>query len=219
MPSAFTDVSTFGAMSQAVTNTAMSGVMTTFPLRPPPLTPPSVSTPLPPPYPLVVQQAAEELAAIVERYPSLDKARAEIRRLGLDSRGGDSKSALQLLEEARVSLEIPVAEDGGAAGVLLAFRACINACVSELIRRRPLQEEAKTWKTKMASLGRHCGLARLNAAHFDNLGVEVEAMNDQLSAAKDKGLSRTEIQQLFTKGLLFLVSFLTSIDETKLRPK
>jgi hypothetical protein len=64
-----------------------------------------------------------------------------------------------------------------------------------------------------------CGLARLDAAHFDNLGIEAEALNDRLSAAKDKGLSRPEIQHLFTEGLLFLVSFLSSIDESKLRPK
>jgi hypothetical protein len=217
MPPTFTDVSTFAAISQAASNTAMSGVTIAFPLGLSPSIPPPASTL--PPYPLPVKQAAEKLAVIVEKYPSLDKARAEIRRLGIDSRGGDSKSALQLLEEARVTLDIPVAEDGGAAGVLLAFRACINACVSELIRRRPVQEEAKAWKAKVASLGRHCGLARLDTAHFDNLGIEAEAMNDRLSAAKDKGLRRAEIQQLFTKGLLFLVSFLTSIDETKLRPK
>jgi hypothetical protein len=214
MPPMSTDLSAFGAKSQAATNTAISGLMMTFPLRFPPSTPPPAPTP--PPYPLAVQQANEKLAAIVEQYPSLHKTRAEIRRLGLDSRGGNSKSALQLLEEARESLDIPVVKDGGAP--LLAFRACINACVSELIRRRPLQEEVKTWKAKVASLGRHCGLARLDAAHFDNLGIEAEAMNDQLSVAKDKGLSRAEIQRRFTKGLLFLLSFLTSIDETKLRP-
>jgi hypothetical protein len=217
MPPTSTEVSIFGAMSQSVTNTAMSGVMTTYPLQFPPSAASSVSTP--PAYPVIVQQATERLAAIVEKYPSLDKAKAEIRRLGLDSRGGGSKSALRLLEEARITLDVPVAEDCGAAGVLLAFRACINACVSELIQRRPLQEETRTWKAKVVSLGRHCGLARLDAAHFDNLGIEAEAMNDQLSAAKDKGLSRPEIQQLFTKGLLFLVSFLSSIDESKLRPK
>lgn len=217
MPSPVTDVSTFGAVSQAATNTAISGVMTTFPLGLPVSIPPSASTQ--PAYPVVVQQATEKLVAIVEKYPSLDKARAEIQRLGLDSRGGNSRSAIQLLEEARVSLDIPVVEDGGAAGVLLAFRACINACVSELIRRRPLQEEAKTWKAKVASIGRQCGLAGLNAPHFDNLGIEAEAMNDRLSAAKDKNLSRPEIQRLFAKGLLFLVSFLSSIDEYKLRPK
>lgn len=182
------------------------------PTAPPALPPPS-------PYAFVVQQAAERLAAIVEKYPSMEKARIEIRRLGLDTRRGDSKSALHLLEEARVSLDIPVSEDGGAIGTLLGLRGCINACVSELIRRRPAQEDAKTWKAKVASLGRHCGLARLNTAHFDNLGIEAEAMNDWLSAGKDKGLSRPEIQQLFTKGLLFLVSFLSSIDEAKLRPK
>ena len=79
MPPTFTGVSTFGAMSQAVTNTAMSGVMTTFPLRLPAV-PPSSSTPPPPsPYPLIVQQATEKLAVVVEKYPSMDKARAEMR--------------------------------------------------------------------------------------------------------------------------------------------
>jgi hypothetical protein len=215
MPPTFTDVSTFAAMSQAATNTAMSGVMMTFPLGLPP-SPPAAP---PPAYPVAVQQAAERLAAIVEKYPSMDQARVEIRRLGLDTRGGNSKSALQLLEEARVALDIPVSEDGGATGVLLGLRGCINACVSELIRRRPVQEEAKTWKAKVASLGRHCGLDRLGAAHFDNLGIDAEGMNDRLSAGKEKGLSRSEVQQLFTKGLLFLVSLLSSIDESKLRPK
>jgi hypothetical protein len=212
----FLEASTFAAMSQAVTNTAMSGVMITFPLGLPPALP--ASAPLPP-YPAVVQQAAERLAAIVEKYPSMDKARVELRRLGLDTREGDSKSALQLLEEARLALDLPVSEDGGAAGVLLGLRGCINACVSELIRRRLVQEEAKTWKAKVASLGRHCGRARLGAAHFDNLGIEAEGMNDRLSAGKEKRLSRPEVQQLFTKGLLFLLSFLSSIDESKLRPK
>jgi hypothetical protein len=94
----------------------------------------------------------------------------------------------------------------------------LNACVSELLRRRPIQEEAKTWKAKIAALGRHCGLATLDSAHFDNLGIEAEALNDQLSSAKDKKLNRADIQLVFHKGLLFLVSLLGSIDESKLRP-
>ena len=97
MPPTFTDVSTFGAVSQVVANTAISGVMITFPLRLPPAPP---ASPPPSPYPIVVQQATERLAAVVEKYPSMDKARIAIRRLGLDTRRGDSKSALQLLEEA-----------------------------------------------------------------------------------------------------------------------
>jgi len=214
----YSDISTFGAMSQAVANTAVSGVMVTFPLRLPPSTPASSSAPpLPSSYPAVVQQAAEKLATIVEKYPSLEKARAEIRRLGLDSRGGKSKSALQLLEDARMSLDIPIMEDGG--GALITLRECIIAAVSELIRRRPHQEEAKTWKAKVGSLGRHCALSRLDAAHFDNLGLEAESTIDQLSSAKQKGLTRPEILLYFTKGLLFLAALLGSIDESKLRPK
>jgi hypothetical protein len=184
MPPTFTDISTFAAMSQAVTNTAMSGAMMTFPLRFPAATPSSQPAS---PYPVVVQQAVEKLATIVEKYPSMDKARAEIKRLGLDARRGDSKSALQLLQEAGAAMDIPVSEDGGATGVLLGLRGCINACVSELIRRRPTQEEAKTWKAKIASLGRHCGRAQLGTAHFDNLGIDAEVMNDRLSAGEGQG--------------------------------
>lgn len=168
-------------------------------------------------FPLQVRAAADELVLVLEKYPNVDKARAEIQRLGLDSRGGDAKHALQLLEEARASLDI-LATDDGAAGALLSLRACINACVAELIRRRPLSEVARTWKTKVSSLGRQCALAGLDAAHFDNLGVEAETTNDMLSAGKDKQLSRSEIHRRFSMGLLFLVSLLTSIDPTKLRP-
>ncbi len=220
IPPNYTDVSTFSAMSQSVTNTSMSGVMPHFPLRPPSLMQPSFLTPAPSsPYPPSVQKASEKLATIMEKYPSLSNARAEIRRLGLDTASGNSKSALQLLEDARVSLEIPVVEDGGAVGVLIVLRECINVCVSELLRRRPQQEEAKSWKAKLASLGRHCGLKRLDAAHFDNLGTVAESIIDQLSSAKQNGLSRPEIQFLFNRGLLFLGAFLSSIDSSRLKPK
>jgi hypothetical protein len=47
---------------------------------------------------------------------------------------------------------------------------------------------------------------------------EAEALNDQLSSAKDKKLNRADIQLVFHKGLLFLASLLGSIDESKLRP-
>ena len=109
-PPTFTDVSTFAALSQAVANTSVSGVMTTYVLRLSPSPPPS--TPPPPAYPPAIQQATETLAAVVEKYPRLDAARAEMKRLGLDSRGGGSKSALQLLEDARTSLDAPVLEGG-----------------------------------------------------------------------------------------------------------
>jgi hypothetical protein len=214
MPKLSEDVALFRVTTQAATNTSVSGVTVWFALGPSTSTHPSGS----PPYPPVVHQASKRLADIVETYPSLDKTREQIRRLGLDSRGGDSKSALQLLEEARATLDAPVVDDGSASGALLALRECINTCVSELVRRRPHQEQAKTWKAKMVSLGRQCGLANLAVAHFDNLGIEAENTNDQLSEAKSKQLSRPEVRNRFAKGLLFLASFLSSINEAKLRP-
>ena len=215
-PPTFTDVSTFAALSQAVANTSVSGVMTTYVLRLSPSPPPS--TPPPPAYPPAIQQATETLAAVVEKYPSMDAARAEMKRLGLDSRGGGSKSALQLLEDARTSLDAPVLEGGAAGGALILLREAINASVSELILRRVTQEEAKSRKAKIASLGRHCGRGHLDATHFGNLGSQAENLIDQLSGGKQKGLARPNTQMLFVTALLFLASFLGSIDEKKLRP-
>jgi len=217
MPPVPTDISTFGALSQGATNTAVSGVMLhyTLQLPPPSSPPPSVSsTPL---YPVDIQKATERLAAIVEKHPSLENTRAEIQRLGLDSRGGHSKSALQLLEDAQLSLEIPVARDGSGAISLIGIRECINACLADLLRRRPRQEESGGHKEKVESIGGQCGRVSLNAAHFENLGIEAKSLNGQLSGAKQNALSRSDVQLLFHRALLFLAAFLGSIDESKLR--
>ena len=216
MPPTFTDIRSFAALSQAVANTSVSGIMTTYVLRLPPSPPPSTAAP--PAYPPPIQQATEMLAAVVEKYPSMDAARAEMKRLGLDSRGRGSKSALQLLEDARTSLDAPVLDEGAVGRALILLREAINASVSELIQRRVPQEDAKSWKAKMASLGRHCGRGHLDAAHFDNLGFQAENLIDQLSGGKQKGLTRPDTQMLFVRALLFLASFLGSIDEKKLRP-
>ena len=117
-----------------------------------------------------------------------------------------------------MSLDTPVVEDNGTAA-LIVLRESINASVSELILRRLPQEEAKSWKAKISSLGRHCGRAHLDSVYFDNLGIQAETMIDQLSSAKQKGLTRPDLQLLFLRAVLFLASLLGSIDETKLRPK
>lgn len=217
MPPVSTDVSTFGAMSQAVANTAVSGVMMHYTLQLPPISPPAPAVSAPPQYPVFIQKATEKLAVIVEQFPSLEKVRAEMLRVGLDSKAGHAKSALQLLEDARLSFEIPVAQDGSGANSLVVVRECINACLADLLRRRPRQEDTGGHKEKIESIGSQCGRALLDTVHFSNLGVEAKTLNGQLSGAKQNELSRPDVRLLFRRALLFLTSFLGSIDEMKLR--
>jgi hypothetical protein len=218
MPPTPTDITSFRVITQAATNTSVSGVFSVYPTSLLQMMPqPAMVAHSSPPYPSAVQQAGMTLANVVNKYPSFEKARLAILRLGLDKRSGDSKSAMESLEDARQSLEVPVVE-GGAVAALIGLRECINTCFTELIRRRPVQEKAGSWKDKVGSLGRHCGLTSLNTAHFDNLGVDAESIIDRLSAAKQKKLSRPEVQMHFNQGVLFIASFLDSIDGSRLKP-
>jgi hypothetical protein len=65
-PPTFTDVSTFAVQSQAMANTSVSGVMTTYVLRLPSSPPPS--PPPPPAYPPPIQQATSTVTVLL--YPS-----------------------------------------------------------------------------------------------------------------------------------------------------
>jgi hypothetical protein len=211
-------VNSFGALSQAATNTSVSGVMTV--ITPPalPLTT-SGSPPAPVSIPPAAQQAKMMLFQTLDRFPLVEKARQSLLRLGLDWRPGSHQTPLVLLDEARGALDMPPAGDGGAVGVLISLRECIDAAIPEIVRRRPHQEEAKGWKGKVASIGRQCARPGLATAHFDRLGIDTDTIMNQLSGAKQAGLHRQQLLEAFSRGVLFLNALLDSIDETRLKPR
>lgn len=203
-----THVNTFVALSQAVTNTAVSGVMEAWPTIP--------ISPSPPPPPVIVE-ARTSLLQVVDRFPLVGKATASLRRLGLDVRSGKNPSAT-LLEEARSALERPPYQDGGAVSVLVTLRECIDASITEMIRRRPKQEPvAGGWKGKVAAIGRQCARPGLPADHFDRVGQEIDKTMNDLSGAKQAAMPRPQLLEHFNRGLLALNSLLDSIDEKLLR--
>jgi hypothetical protein len=136
----------------------------------------------------------------------------------LDFRSGSQKTPLQLLEDARQTIDIPVGQDGSGVGSLIVIRECINACLAELVRRRPRQEETGNQKDKVISIGEQCHRGTLGKPYFERIGDEAKNLNGQLSGAKQGAITREQVQLLFSKALLFLASFLGSIDEAKLRP-
>jgi hypothetical protein len=70
----------------------------------------------------------------------------------------------------------------------------------------------------VVSIGGQCHRGTLDTAYFERLGDEAKNLNGQLSDAKQGAISRDQVKYLFSKALLFLGSFLGSIDDTKLRP-
>jgi len=164
-----------------------------------------------------VENSRTNLFRALDRYPLIDKAIASMRRLGLDSRGGSSRKPGELLNEAWGALERPVVGDGGPVSVLISLRECIDAVITELIRRRPRQVGAKGWHGKVVSVGGQCGRCSLPPDHFDRIGADAETLIDQLSAAKQTRIDREQLMECFNRGLLFLNALLDSIDEGRLR--
>ena len=139
-----------------------------------------------------------------------------MRRLGLDRRVGERRSAADLLNEANGAMERPVVEDG-VTSVLIPLRESINTVITELLRRRPQQESTKNWNDKVVSICNHCGIASLPAAQFAKLGNDAELLMGELSRAKQAGMERQHLMSRFQRGLLLLNALMDAIDINKLR--
>ncbi len=202
-----TTVNSFGAQCYGATNTTASGFMPVF-FGSPPKAPP----------PPVVEAARNELFLTLDRHPLADKAQASMHRLGLKSRGGDKRPATDLLAEARATMERPSVGEGRPTSVLVTLRECIDAAITELVRRRPKQEETKGWAGKVASVGHQCQRPGLPPDYFDRLGIDADRLMDELSKAKQIHMDRVLVTEVFKRGLLFLNALMDGIDETLLRP-
>jgi hypothetical protein len=198
-----TMVNSFIAVASGTTNTAIGGLMSAVPVDPPPPEP--------------VQAARTRLFQVLDRSRLVDQVRSSMTRLGLNSRGGAARTALELLDEALGALERPVVKDGGPTSVLIPLRESIDAVITKLIRRRPVQARVSGWRNKVHSLGQHCAHSGLPTAHFDRLGTEAEMMMNRLSGFKQLSSSREQLSELFSEGVTFLDALLKSIDERKLK--
>jgi hypothetical protein len=193
----------FGVMSSGVTNT--TAVMLSV------MVPPLGGWPQP------IQIAKEQFYRTLERNTLAEQARASMIRLGLDSRGGTYRTALELLDEATATINQPVTDEGGPTSVLMPLRESIDASITELIRRRPVQAKVSGWRGKVLSLGQQCARFGLSMAYFERLGDDVELLWDQLSSAKQQGMSRERMSEIFHAGVSFLHTLLSSIDEKLLK--
>ncbi|MEE9255304.1 MAG: hypothetical protein V3U43_10235 [Pseudomonadales bacterium] len=158
-----------------------------------------------------------KLGSVLARQPRRGAVLDDLVRLGLDKRLGSSRSAAELLEEACHALDQPSTEPASPVAVLLSLRESIQAAIVDLLPKRPSQEPAKNWQDKVISIGRQCGWRDLSPGHFERLGTDVESLMDSLSGAKRETCARQELIRRFDGGLLYLRSFLGSIDETRFR--
>jgi len=140
-----------------------------------------------------IEGARARLRYTLERFPLVDDALAEMRRLRLDAHGGNYRTPVELLDEARGALDRPAVQDGGPVSVLIPLRECIHSTISELLRRRPTQEPVVKVADKLASLGRQCSRPGLEEAHFERLGADADGLLNGLSSAKQVDMPRQQL--------------------------
>ena len=157
--------------------------------------------------------ATVRLVQALDRIPLIQRAEAEMRRLGLDKRAGDNRrSPLELLRDAQQAF------GGGPGSILIPLRESIESVLAALLLKRPTPEPAGRAGEKVESIGRQCGRSDLPSAHFPDLGTSAKTILNSLSGAKQANLAPEKVSELFYQGVTFLNTLLESLNETKLRP-
>jgi len=101
-----------------------------------------------------VKKASIQLQLTLDQSSLLESVRSSMHRLGLDSRNEKFQTPLEMMNESCGALDRPVRGNGGAVSVVISLRESVNAVISELLRRRPIQESAPKPRDKFISLGR-----------------------------------------------------------------
>lgn len=161
--------------------------------------------------------AVANLEALLHRPTLEEEVRRELKRLRLDVPRPASRSAADLVGEALSSLQQPAGSAPGPASVLIPARESIHLSIADLLQRRPVQEPAKKLADKVSSIGRQLGWHDLPVDHFDRLAQNAENLIDRLSGAKQKAFSATELSSEVDSVLQFHRTFLSSLDDTKVR--
>lgn len=165
-------------------------------------------------------EAIPELKALemlLHRSVDVTMVKESMQLLGLDIAHGSTRNPLQLLQTAEEALRRPFANEGYATSVLVPLRESIQGAIDELLKRRPATEKAGSWTNKVRSIARHCGNIAISSEYVDRVAATTHTLIDELSAAKDRSMSRDRITTLFDQGVSLLQDIASLVDREKLR--
>jgi hypothetical protein len=158
------------------------------------------------------------LVALQRRSADSSVTKQLLQEFGLDTNAGQDRSAHGLLVSAEDALKAPSSADGYEASVLIPLRESINRAVDELLKRRKSQREIKGGlKGKITELAEQCGRDGSSPEDVARVADTTHLLNDRLSGAKKRTMTREEIGDLFAQGVGVLKDILTLVDRAKLR--
>lgn len=172
---------------------------------------------LPPDSQIPAQRAFEKYEQLLEKSNLIQELEIELRRLNLTSTRAGTESVLSLLHQASQAFKIPSVTEVSPSAVLIPLREAINRTFADLLTRRQKQEEAKSQRDKTLSICKQCFRTGVATELIEQLANEANDLNRLLSGSKQNVMSRDQVRELMNRGVLFLRTFLRTIDENKMR--
>ena len=154
---------------------------------------------------------------LMEQSDLFKKIGDEIHRLGVSTTSSGKASPLSLLKQAEQAFKAPSVDEASPSAVLIPLREAINGVFVALLPKRLQQEETGGNQKKLLSICKQCSRDGVDSKQIENLAKKAHDLNDILSGAKQKKLSRDQVREFMNRGLVFLLAFLQMLDEQKMR--
>jgi len=142
-----------------------------------------------------------------------------MKEFHLDIPPAGSKSPLELFQTAHQAFESPVSKSNPISTSLVPMREAIEASLDELLRLRPIQQaNGHGNRKKIAAICAQLMKVSVSDLVVQEWGDQWHDINDKdLSSSKRQNITREEWSRRLNRATLFLYSFLTGLDSSKLR--
>ena len=123
---------------------------------------------------------------------------------------------MSLFITAHQAFKAPVTSDNPIITSLIPIREAIEHSIERLLKKRLYQEEAKSWASKIRSIGKQLRYDSIPLETVESWAQQwTEMLDKQLSPAKDQDISRDEWRFRLQSATLFLKAVLSGIDPKK----
>ena len=153
---------------------------------------------------------------VVSRNEVKEEVISLMQSFGFDKGIPGKMNAMELFLIAHQAFERPVSETDPVSTSLIPMRESISSIVAELLRRRPVQEKTGNNYNKILSFGLQLKRDELRENVVREWASQWDKLVDELSQAKQGGLSRDEWNQRLQRATLFLNGLLKGLDPSKM---
>jgi hypothetical protein len=162
--------------------------------------------------------AVKRMRDLAGRPGAYDQCLILLQDLGFDQSPEGTISAVEHFVTAHKEYQINASSADSALPWLIPMRECILTVLATLLRNRPIQEEAKGTTGKVLSVLQQVARDGLQSGHIEDLADQCKVLLDErLSPSKHMQLSRAEGESFLLAGTHWLKSFLSAIDQARLR--